>query len=636
MSKQNILLRTKKKKALTSFQAGRYQEAWALCQVICLADRLDTEARLMCGMIAGLRGDHALAEDFFRQVLALDPKQAVAHFNLGIALRDQERLTEACHSFKRAIALRPNYGEAMNALSNAYIALNEWQDAAQVLNEALSIWPRSADVYSNLGAVCQAMGHLHEAVTAYEAALKINPRLGITLDGLGSAYQSLGDFERAEQSYRKSLAFTPGDLHARSNLLMLLNYLPEADRTMVFKEHIEWSKIAQTQIPTMAPIKPTQDLQQRLKIGYLSPDFREHSVASFIEPVLLHHDRSRFEICCYSDLPRPDETTERIKAAADLWRDIHKLSDMETARLIREDRIDILIDLAGHTGNNRLGIFAAKPAPLQMTYLGYPNTTGLDAIDYRITDEVADPAGEEAWFSEKLLRLDGCFLTYQPDRNAPDVAPLPVLENGHVTFGSFNNFSKINPSVLRLWAEVLKQVPGSRLLLKCPALTDIGVQERVRADFDALGIGAERLDLLGHTRTRAEHLGLYARIDIALDTHPYNGTTTTCEALWMGIPVLSLEGKHHAGRVGATLLRAAGLADWLADSPEAFIAAARDRAGNTTDLAWLRGSLRERLKASRLCDARAFARSLETGFVEAWASAHLVSINRLSCGSGVG
>lgn len=639
MSKQNILLRTKKKKALASFQAGRHDEAWLLYQSICQADRLDAEARVACGVISGLRRDHALAEDYCRQALALDPKLPAAHLNLGMALRNQNRYAEACQSFRRATELKAAYSEAVDALAHVYIALYDWPAAAQVLREIVTIWPSKAEMHNNLGTVYQAMGRIEDAIAAYEAALKINPRLAGTLNSLGSVHLGKGDFEQAEGCYRQCLAADAGDLRARSNLLMLLNYLPGADAASVFEEHLEWGRAARSRIPLMAqeaPEKLEAGASRRLRVGYVSSDFREHSVASFVEPVLLHHDRSRFEVCCYSDLPRPDDTTERIKATADLWRDIHKLSDAETARLIREDRIDILVDLAGHTGNNRLGIFAARPAPLQVTYLGYPNTTGLDTIDYRITDEVADPAGEEAWFSEKLLRVEGCFLTYRPDPGAPDVAPLPALANGHVTFGSFNNFSKINPQVLRLWADVLEQVPGSRLLLKCPALTDAGVQARVRADFDALGISAERLELLGHTRTRAEHLALYARVDIALDTFPYNGTTTTCEALWMGVPVVSIEGRHHSGRVGATLLRAAGLADWLAGSPGAFVAIARDRAADTAELARLRGSLRERLQTSRLCDAAAFTRSLEAGLIEAWESACQVSINRPSCESSVG
>lgn len=620
MSKQNILLRTKKKKALACFQAKQYDEAWTLFQAICLADRLDADARLTCGVIAGLRGDNVLAEDYCRQALALDSKLAPAHFNLGIALRSQDRFAEACQSFKRATELKAAYSEAMDALAHAYIALYDWPAAAQVLNEIIAIWPRKAEMHNNLGSVYQTMGRVQDAIAAFEAALQINPRLGVALNNLGSAYQDLGDFEQAERCSRQCLAAAPSDLQARSNLLVLLNYLPDADPDKVYKEHIEWGRIAEARIPRLESVKSACNPQRRLRLGYLSPDFREHSVASFIEPVLKQHDRSRFEVCCYSNLPLPDETTLRIKAAVDGWRDIDKLSDADAARLIREDRIDILIDLAGHTGNNRLGIFAAKPAPLQMTWMGYPNTTGLTTIDYRITDGIADPAGEEEYYSEILLRLGGCFLCYQPYLDAPEVAPLPASANGHVTFGSFNNFSKLNHGVLRLWSEVLRQVPGSRLLLKCPALTDGDVRERVSATLQELGIGAERVDLLGHTRTRQEHLALYARVDIALDTCPYNGTTTTCEALWMGVPVLSVLGKRHAGRVGASLLNAAGLTDWLADTPESFVEIARTRAADLPRLERLRGLLRGQLEKSSLCDAAGFVRRLEDALCQAWAS----------------
>ena len=619
MIKQNILLRTRQKKALTSFQAGQYDEAEKLYQGLCQADRLDANARLMCGLISGLRGDSARAEDYCRQALALDPKLAVAHFNLGIALRSQKKVLEACQSFKRATGLLANYGEAMDALAHAYISLCDWPAAVRVLSEIVSTWPSKAEALSNLGSVYQDMGRIEDAIAAFDGALKINPRLAGTLSNLGNVYLGRGDFDQAERCYRQCLAANPEDLRARSNLLMLLNYLPDADAAKVFEEHLEGGRVAQTRIPLMDPVHPMEDTQRRLRLGYLSSDFREHSVASFIGPVLQHHDRSRFEVFCYSDLPVPDETTRRLMGDVEVWRDIAEMSDAETARLIREDRIDILIDLAGHTGNNRLGIFAAKPAPVQMTYLGYPNTTGLRTIDYRITDGVADPAGEEVYYSEELLRLGGCFLCYQPPADAPEVAPLPALTSGHVTFGSFNNFSKINPGVLQLWSGVLKQVPGSRLLLKCPALTDATVRENVGAALQALGIGAERVDLMGHTRTRQEHMALYDRVDIALDTFPYNGTTTTCEALWMGVPVLSLEGRHHAGRVGASLLSGVGLTDWLASSSQTFVAAAQVHAADLSKLAKLREGLRGQIAGSSLCDAPGFTRRLENAMQQVWA-----------------
>lgn len=618
MSKQNILLRSKKKKALASFQAKRYDEAWSLYLSVCQADRLDAEARLACGVIAGLRGDHVLAEEYCRQALALEPKLASAHFNLGIALRSQSKFSEACLSFKRATELRSKYGEAMDALAHTYIALYDWPAAMQVLSEIVAIWPRKAEMHSNLGSVYQAMGRIEDAIVSYEAALKLNPHLAVAVNSLGSAYLARGDFEQAEHCYRQCLAVVPGDLLVRSNLLMLLNYLPHVDAAAVFEEHCNWGRVAEGGSSQLEPVEPAALGQRRIKVGYLSPDFREHSIAYFIEPLLRHHDRSRFEIYGYSNLPIADAVTQRIKAGMDAWRDIDKQSDAEVARLIREDCIDILVDLSGHTANGRLQVFAAKPAPLQMTWLGYPNTTGLRAIDYRVTDEVADPSGEDRFYSETLLRLDGCFLCYEPDPGAPGVAPLPALANGYVTFGSFNNFSKINPGVLQVWAEVLQQVSDSRLLLKCPALTDSKLRERISADLRALGIEAERVEFQGHTRTRQEHLALYSRVDIALDTFPYNGTTTTCEAMWMGVPVVSLLGRRHRGRVGGSLLRACGLEDWVADTRESFIEMVREKTADVRGLARLRRSLRNQLATSQLCDGAAFTRRLEGAMLDAW------------------
>ena len=463
------------------------------------------------------------------------------------------------------------------------------------------------------------MGRIHDAIVSYETALKISPRLRATLNSLGSAYASKGDFENAERCYRQCLVTKSADMQPHSNLLMLLNDLPDANPVKVFEEHLDWGRIAQARIPRLELVRQAESEQRRLRVGYLSPDFREHSVASFIEPILTHHDRSQFQVYCYSNLPIADHTTQRIMEAADVWREIDKLSDTEAAGLIQSDQIDILIDLAGHTANNRLSIFTAKPAPVQMTYLGYPNTTGLRTIDYRITDGIADPTGEDVYYSEALLRLDGCFLSYKPVTDTPGVGPLPALINGHITFGSFNNFNKINPGVLQLWAEVLKHVPRSRLLLKCHALTDATVQEDVRTVLQTLDISRERVDLMGHTRTRQEHLAMYAKVDIALDTFPYNGTTTTCEALWMGVPVLSLVGKHHAGRVGASLLNAAGLTDWLADSPTSFKGIARTMAADVTRLSRLRQSLRGQLEESPLCDAVGFVRRLELAMQQVWA-----------------
>lgn len=614
--KPNILVRAKKRKALEHLNAGRLDDAWTLYRSVCELDRLDVDAHLACAVTSGRRHDHVAAEAYCRRAIALDSQLPAAHFNLGIALRAQGKLAEAQRSFARATQLKPAYGEALEALAHAHIALYDWQSAARVLEESVTLWPSKAELRSDLGTVYQAMGRFTDAISAFKEALDLNPNLTLALNGLGGAFLGAGDLAQAEQCYRKCLALSEGDLRAWSNLLLLLNYLPDRNPADVLQEHVAWGRMAQSNV-SMVPLGAHDDLR-RLKVGYVSSDFREHSAASFFEPLVAHHDHQRFEIYCYSDLPRPDETTRRIMRNADQWRDIHALSDLDVARQVVDDGIDILIDLGGHTGNTRLRVFAYKPAPLQLTYLGYPNTTGLSTIDGRVTDLTADPMGADANYSEPLLRLPGCFLTYLADPGAPPVASSPALENGYVTFGSFNNFSKVNGDVLGLWAEVLRSVPSSRLLLKCPAMTDHAVRERVMDTLQRLGIHADRVDLLGHTATRGEHLETYAQVDIALDTFPYNGTTTTCEALWMGVPVVSLAGHVHAGRVGASLLAAVGRPEWVATTPASLIALAKHLASDIAMLAGTRRSLREQMTRSALCDAKRFAGSFEALLQEEW------------------
>ena len=358
---------------------------------------------------------------------------------------------------------------------------------------------------------------------------------------------------------------------------------------------------------------------RRLRLGYVSPDFVHHAVSYFFEPVLTARDPAAFEVFCYSDAPVADAVTQRLRAASDGWRDIAGLSDERVAELVRADRIDILVDLAGHTARNRLLVFARKPAPVQVTWLGYPNTTGLAAIDFRLTEAVSDPLGlTEAWHSEELVRLPGTFSCYAPPPESPPVNALPALAAGQVTFGCFNNLAKVTPPALALWARVLREVAGSRLFLKSPGLADLETVARLREEFALHGIPADRLEFSGAELSVAAHLSLYHRVDVALDTFPYNGTTTTCEALWMGVPVVTLAGATHVSRVGASLLTHLGAPEWIGDAPEAYVARCRGLAADLPRLAVLRSGLRERMRGSPLCDAAGFTRGLEDALRAIW------------------
>lgn len=618
MARKNILTHSKKKKALALFHAKRLEEAKALYVQICMVDKSDADAWLMLGVVNGKLGNHVEAAECFTRVLAIHPRNAEAQSNLGIALREQGRLEEAVASFREALRIQPDRHDTHDSLAHALLNLGRLDEAADTFRAALRLKPGNAEMHSNLGSVYQAQGLLEQAVACYREAQRLKP--GITYDNLGSALSSQGKFEEALACYREGLRRHPADTRTHSNLLMTLNYLPDQDPEAIFREHRAWGGIHGKLNAKPLSFTNIRDPDRRLRIGYVSPDFRTHSVAYFIEPLLANHDDNTVESVCYSDVPRPDATTKRLQGMANQWRDVSKVSDEQLAVLIHEDGIDILVDLAGHTASNRLPVFTRRPAPVQATWLGYPNTTGLATIDYRLTDAIADPEGQDVFYTEKLLRLDGCFLCYQPTANAPPIAPLPAADAGHVNFGSFNNLAKINSRVIELWSELLKAFPAARLIIKNPSLTDPPTRERYQELFAARGQGSERVELLGHTATREEHLALYNRVDIALDTFPYNGTTTTCEALWMGVPVITLAGENHAGRVGASLLNAAGFAEWIAETPSEYIAIAAKLTADTGGLENIRAGLRSRLAGSLLCDGKSFATRMESAYRKMWKS----------------
>jgi predicted O-linked N-acetylglucosamine transferase (SPINDLY family) len=345
-------------------------------------------------------------------------------------------------------------------------------------------------------------------------------------------------------------------------------------------------------------------------------------VSYFFAPVLESHDRERFEIFCYADVAQPDAVTERLQQASDGWLRVTGLRPDAVARRIREDRIDILVDLAGHTGDNPLMVLAHRPAPVQVSWLGYPNTTGMRAVDYRLADAVVEPPGlADELSTETVVRLPHGFHCYEPPPGAPAAAPLPAPRQGHVTFGSFNDLKKTQPAVIRAWAEILNRVPGSRLLLKCSSFVDATTRDRYAKSFAEAGADPERVRMVPRVASTEEHLGLYGKIDIGLDPFPYNGTTTTCEALWMGVPVVTLRGDRHAGRVGASLLGRVGLGDWIADTKEGYVALAVSWASRRDELAALRRELRERVARSPLRDARGLTRAIEDAYRTMWRDA---------------
>jgi predicted O-linked N-acetylglucosamine transferase (SPINDLY family) len=532
-------------------------------------------------------------------------------------------MNEAVAAYRAALADDPGSLMANNNLGQIYIDTGRYAEAEQLLQRAVQTAPKDASVRVNLGVVRQKQARLVAAVADFEAALAIDPANIVGLNSLAGILSAQGRAREAMVYYRLALALPArDDAHARalhSNYLFALHYERLLTPAAMFAEHRAWAQ--RYEVPRARLRQPhdnTRDPARRIRIGYVSPDFGFHSVAYFIGAVLAAHDREGFEVYCYSTGSRDDAMTRNLRNIGHAWRDIRG-SDDSAAAAIRADKIDLLIDLAGHTAGNRLALMALKPAPVQLTYLGYPDTTGLSAIGYRITDARADPPGEsDTRASETLLRLPGGFLAYRAASDAPPVSDLPATAGGAVTFASFNNLAKLSDETVALWSRVLAAVPRARLMLKARVLDDADARAHVAARFAAHAVAAERLILLGHIKSPAGHLAAYHQADIALDPVPYNGTTTSCEALWMGVPVVTQADDRHSGRVGASLLHAAGLSDWVTESPEAYVALAAAKATDVAALRTLRAGLRERLRRTPLFNPVRLTRELEAAYRGAW------------------
>ncbi|HVY49284.1 MAG TPA: tetratricopeptide repeat protein [Minicystis sp.] len=482
------------------------------------------------------------------------------------------------------------------------------------------------------------------AIEHFERAVEVGPKHAPAWEGLGLATMEAGLEDKAVPALRRVLELAPHQMKCRANLavalanggehaearalieqgrgargeldstgLFLLNTLDGMSAEEVAEEHRRWGRSEVARHAERVVLGPSRTPgKKRLRVGYLSPDLRAHSVAFFMLPIIVAHDRDAVEVVLYHDDAQADEVTALARKRADGFRSVSDLSDDELFERLRADRVDLLVDLAGHTRCNRLSVFSRRPAPVQVTYLGYPNTTGLGTIDARVTDAFADPPGEtEALHTERLVRPFASFLAYAPLASTPEPSSPPVETNGVVTFGSFNARRKVTPGCVALWSRVLAEVPNSRLLLKSKPLDAPACLERLLRDFEAHGIARERVEAVPHQRSMLDHLATYARIDVALDTSPYNGTTTTCEALWQGVPVVTLAGRVHASRVGASLLTNVGLADLVAADADAFVKIASTLAGDVARRRSLRMGLRAMMRSSPLCDARGLAAGLE-------------------------
>ncbi len=586
---------------------------------IALAPQL-ARAHLNRGNVLLATDDVTGALDAFETALRHDPGYAAALFNLGNACLRAEQPAAAMAAYGKAIALQPDFVDALVAMGTVLDDLQQYGAAIAHYRRALAIQPGYAQVHCNLGKSLRELGQFEDALASYQQALSINPGYAEGHNNLGNLLKDLGRLDEAQDCYRHALGFAPKYVEAHSNLLFLLNYRADADPGQAFAEARRYGTLVEQDAPCYREWPNLRTLERCLRIGFVSGDFRDHPVSYFFESVLralCQLTPGRLEFFCYSNHVLADAVTARIKTLSHAWCDSAAMTDAVLCDRIRTDAIDILVDLSGHTAHSRLPVFASKPAPVQVSWLGYFGTTGVTAIDYVIADPWTLPSSEECRFTEKVWRLPETRLCFTPPPFHVEVTPLPAIGNGYLTFGCFNNLSKMSNTVAALWARLLTAVPDSRLYLKSPQFREASVQCRVCEIFAAHGIGSERLILEGLS-SRAEYLACYQRVDIALDPFPYTGGTTTAEALWMGIPVLSLQGEEFLSRQGVGLLMNAGLPEWIASDPEDYVLRAVRHAGDLQALARLRAALRQQVLASPIFNAMDFAHHFETALRGMW------------------
>lgn len=556
------------------------------------------------------------AVEFLQHAAKLNPQRAEILNNLGLALLDVGRLDEAQAALQQAVQLQPDLAHAHNNLANVFCERLMGSEAIAAYRRAIECQPTYAEAHSNLGATLLQCGRLDDAVASLREAVRLQPNFAPAHCNLGTVLKEQMHLDDALDCFRRAMKLDPQCVEAHSSLLYSLTMSTSVNAEQLFIEHCKWGEL-HAQLPKDNPPHfNSRDPDRPLRIGYVSPDFRMHPVAMFIEPVLRHHDRSRYETILYAEVPAPDEVSTRLRELADGWRNTCGLSHAALARQIRDDQIDILVELAGHTHRTRLLTMALKPAPVQMSYLGYPNTSGVPAIDYRISDAVADPVGGPRRHTEALIRLPHSFCCFSPPLSAPDVSPLPALATGRLTFGSLHNLAKVNVQVLDLWSKVLLALPNSRLLIVRDTLHG-SMANFIRDEFTRRGIAEDRVELR-HQLPAGQHLPLYGEIDVALDVFPWSGHTTSCESLWMGVPMLTLYGARHASRLVSSVMSAVGLNDWIARTRDEFVEIAVQQSQDLDRLARLRSGLREQMRQSPLCDGAAFARDLESLYREIW------------------
>lgn len=557
------------------------------------------------------------AEVAFRKAIALKPDYSEAHNNLGVLLAGTGRMEEAMASYRAALICDAKFIHALNNMGVLHADMGRLDDAMSCYRQVLAQVPEFGMAHSNLGNIYRERGQMDEARKSYQQALQINPDESVTQNNLGTILMAEGKLDEARAVYQRAIELNPSYTEAHSNLIFMLDFDPDANVEAQQAERRKWAALHAAPLRnTWRPHANARNPERKLRIGYVSADFRMHSAAYAFDPLLCFYDRDAFEVFCYSNSPRKDQVTYKFRQSVDHWKEIYGIGDEQVEQMVRQDGIDILVDLSGHSAGNRLLVFARKPAPIQVTGWGHANGTGLEAMDYLVSDQVSIPEEARRFYAEEIIDLP-CQIPYTGPSDSPPVACPSAEKNGFVTYGCFNRLAKMTAENFALWAEILKSVPGSRLMLKAKELGEPGRQAWVHETFAEHGVGTERLILAGPT-TWNEHMQHFSGVDIALDPFPYGGGISTYEALWMGCPVIALKGNTLTGRIAAAIETALGMEDWVADDELGYLRLAVDKARKLQELATLRQALRTRLLDSPMGSPKKYAALLEVAYRRIW------------------
>ena len=596
-------------------QAQRLPEAEASYRRVLELSPDDVEPHYKLGILLVEAKRLPEAEASYRRALELNPDYADAHNNLGALLQQTQRLPEADASYRRALELKPDYAEAHYNLGSLLVKTQCLPEAEASYRRALGLRPDYADAYSSLGYLFQMINRPSDAEASYRRALELKPDYAEAHSNLGGILRDCGKIEEAVTGYRRVLEINPDYADVYCNLLFTLNYHPDMSAESIYRVYQEYDALRG--IPLRAAWRAhnnDKNPERRLRIGYVSPDFRRHSCHFFLEPLLAHHDKTQVEVYAYAELSKEDDVTTRYKSYVEHWVPTIGMSDEALAERIRSDGIDILVDLAGHTAGNRLLTFARKPAPVSVSWLGYGYTTGLSAIDYYLTDEACAPTGSEGLFAEQPWRIATPAWVYRPTVGMGEVNGLPAQARGYITFGTLTRSVRINHRTIRVWSEILRAVPSSRLVIDSLNFQDPAMQERMAAHFAEHGITRDRLEMGFHSPPWDVLRG----IDIGLDCFPHNSGTTLFETLYMGVPYITLAGRPSVGRLGSSILQGAGHPEWIAENEDDYVAKAVELARDVVRLSRIRSTLREQMEAGPLRDEAGFARKVEEAYRGMW------------------